>query len=141
MELGFIGLGHVGQPIAPNLLKAGHRVIVYNRTRRRAEALAADGAEVAERPAGTCRGEAAVTMLAGDAALESVVFGAEGILGALALKTVSLTIGFRHRAPLVGGMATRPNFSTFHEAFTTCRGCALMAARNQCVYDVASGFA
>ena len=40
MDVGFIGLGQMGQGIALNLVKAGHRVIVYNRTRAKAEALA-----------------------------------------------------------------------------------------------------
>ena len=39
MDVGFIGLGQMGQGIALNLVKAGHRVIVYNRTRAKAEAL------------------------------------------------------------------------------------------------------
>ena len=39
MDVGFIGLGHMGQAIARNLVKAGHRVTVYNRTRAKAEAL------------------------------------------------------------------------------------------------------
>ena len=40
MEVGFIGLGNMGAAVARNLLKAGHRVTVYNRTRAKAEALA-----------------------------------------------------------------------------------------------------
>ena len=40
MDVGFIGLGQMGSAIALNLVKAGHRVIVYNRTRAKAEALA-----------------------------------------------------------------------------------------------------
>jgi 3-hydroxyisobutyrate dehydrogenase-like beta-hydroxyacid dehydrogenase len=32
MDVAFIGLGHMGPPMALNLLKAGHRVTVYNRT-------------------------------------------------------------------------------------------------------------
>jgi 3-hydroxyisobutyrate dehydrogenase-like beta-hydroxyacid dehydrogenase len=47
MEVGFVGLGHMGTPMALDLLKAGHRVIVYNRTRGKAEALAAKGARIA----------------------------------------------------------------------------------------------
>jgi 3-hydroxyisobutyrate dehydrogenase-like beta-hydroxyacid dehydrogenase len=84
MEVGFIGLGHMGQPMARNLLKAGHRVIGYNRTRERAETLKAEGAEIAARPADVCRGEAVITMLSDDAAVEGVVFGEGGILAALA---------------------------------------------------------
>ncbi|GEC50922.1 hypothetical protein BJA01nite_85640 [Bradyrhizobium japonicum] len=39
MDLGFIGLGHMGAPMARNLLKASHHLIVYNRTRSDIEAL------------------------------------------------------------------------------------------------------
>jgi 3-hydroxyisobutyrate dehydrogenase-like beta-hydroxyacid dehydrogenase len=49
MEVGFIGLGNMGAAMAPNLLNAGHRLTVYNRTRAKAEVLAAQGAQVAER--------------------------------------------------------------------------------------------
>ena len=44
MDVGFIGLGQMGSAIALNLVKAGHRVTVYNRTRAKAEALASQGA-------------------------------------------------------------------------------------------------
>jgi len=47
MNVGFIGLGNMGQAMARNLLKAGHAVTVYNRTRSRAEALQAEGAHIA----------------------------------------------------------------------------------------------
>jgi 3-hydroxyisobutyrate dehydrogenase-like beta-hydroxyacid dehydrogenase len=102
MELGFIGLGHMGQPMARNLLKAGHRITVYNRTRSKAEALAVDGAEVADRPDQCCRGDAVITMLADDAAVERVVFGDAGILAALApgkahisMSTISVALSDR----------------------------------------------
>src|SRR5712671_1900982 len=102
MDVGFIGLGHMGQPMARNLLKAGHRVIVYNRTRGKAEALAADGAEVADGPDQCCRGEAVITMLSDDAAVERVVFGDAGILAALApgkahisMSTISVALSDR----------------------------------------------
>ncbi|MBV8096394.1 MAG: NAD(P)-dependent oxidoreductase [Acetobacteraceae bacterium] len=83
MKIGFIGLGNMGHGMARNLLKAGHQVLVYNRTRSRAEALAPDGAQVADSPAAACAAEAVVTMLADDAAVESVVFGGGGVLSAL----------------------------------------------------------
>ena len=70
MEVGFIGLGHMGQPMARNLLKAGHRVVVFNRTRSKAEILASDGAVVVDRPSEACRGDALITMLADDQAVE-----------------------------------------------------------------------
>ena len=49
MDVGFIGLGNMGTPMALNLIKAGHRVVVYNRTRSKAGALAAKGARIADR--------------------------------------------------------------------------------------------
>jgi hypothetical protein len=49
MDVGFIGLGNMGAAMAPNLLNAGHRLTVYNRTRAKAEVLAAQGVQVAER--------------------------------------------------------------------------------------------
>jgi 3-hydroxyisobutyrate dehydrogenase-like beta-hydroxyacid dehydrogenase len=70
MEVGFIGLGNMGAAMAPNLLNAGHRLTVYNRTRAKAEVLAAQGAQVAERVADACRGDILITMLADDAAVE-----------------------------------------------------------------------
>jgi 3-hydroxyisobutyrate dehydrogenase-like beta-hydroxyacid dehydrogenase len=44
MNVGFVGLGNMGAPIAPNLLQAGHRATVYNRTRGKAESLEREGA-------------------------------------------------------------------------------------------------
>lgn len=83
MQIGFIGLGHMGRGMALSLLKAGHDVVVYNRTRSKAEALAAAGAIVADDVAAACRGEAVITMLSNDEALEEVTFGNRGILASL----------------------------------------------------------
>jgi 3-hydroxyisobutyrate dehydrogenase-like beta-hydroxyacid dehydrogenase len=73
----------MGSGMARNLLRAGYRVIAYNRTRSRAEALSADGAVVAQTPRDACAADAVLTMLADDAAVEQVVFEENGILGAL----------------------------------------------------------
>jgi 3-hydroxyisobutyrate dehydrogenase-like beta-hydroxyacid dehydrogenase len=75
MKVGFIGLGNMGLPMARNLLKAGHEVTVYNRTKSRAEELRAAGAKVAESVADACECEVVMTMLADDHAVEDVVFG------------------------------------------------------------------
>ena len=40
MKIGFVGLGNMGTGMARNLLRAGHEVAAYNRSRRKAEALA-----------------------------------------------------------------------------------------------------
>jgi 3-hydroxyisobutyrate dehydrogenase-like beta-hydroxyacid dehydrogenase len=47
MDVGFIGLGNIGQAIARNLLKAGHRLTVHDRTRDKAKALGSEGAKIA----------------------------------------------------------------------------------------------
>src|ERR1700743_2191282 len=83
MDVGLIGLGGMGTGMAKSLLRAGHRVTVFNRTRARAEALQADGATVATTAADACRSGVVITMLADDAALESQVFGDSGILNSL----------------------------------------------------------
>jgi 3-hydroxyisobutyrate dehydrogenase-like beta-hydroxyacid dehydrogenase len=83
MDIGFIGLGRMGQGMARSLLRAGNRLTLYNRTRERAEAFRGQGARVAGTVAEACRSGVVLTMVADDAALESLVFGDGGILMAL----------------------------------------------------------
>lgn len=84
MRVGFIGLGKMGSGMARNLLRAGHQVTVYNRSREKAEALTGDGAAIAASPADACReSEAVMTMMADDHAVEQVVFGERGIVSGL----------------------------------------------------------
>jgi 3-hydroxyisobutyrate dehydrogenase-like beta-hydroxyacid dehydrogenase len=84
MNVSFIGLGKMGSGMARNLLRAGHTVTVYNRTRSKADPLAAEGARVADSPAGAVRDcEVVVTMLADDDAVEQAVFGDGGLASAL----------------------------------------------------------
>ncbi|MBV9888532.1 MAG: NAD(P)-dependent oxidoreductase [Acidobacteria bacterium] len=83
MDVGLIGLGNMGTGMAKSLLRAGHRVTVFNRTQTRAQALRTDGAIVASSPADACRAGIVITMLADDAALEFQVFGDGGILASL----------------------------------------------------------
>jgi 3-hydroxyisobutyrate dehydrogenase-like beta-hydroxyacid dehydrogenase len=92
MDVGLIGLGRMGTGIAKSLLLAGHRVAVYNRTRERAEALRKNGAAVAGSVAEACRGDAVLTMLADDAAVEEVVFGDSGVLKSLARGRVHISL-------------------------------------------------
>jgi 3-hydroxyisobutyrate dehydrogenase-like beta-hydroxyacid dehydrogenase len=91
MDVGFVGLGQMGTAMAGCLLRSGHRVTVYNRTAARAQALAAQGARAATAVADACRGDAVFTMLADDGALEATVFGAGGILEALARGCVHIS--------------------------------------------------
>ena len=96
MKVGFIGLGHMGAGMAANLLKAGHEVSVYNRTPGKTAPLAELGARVATTIAEACQGEAVMTMLANDEAVESVAYGEAGLLASLrpgGLHVSSSTIG------------------------------------------------
>ncbi len=79
MRAGFIGLGRMGAAMAANLVKAGHEITVYNRSPEKVAPLVALGATAATRIADACAGEAVVTMLADDHAVETVVFGESGI--------------------------------------------------------------
>lgn len=83
MRIGLIGLGQMGTGITANLLKAGHELTVYNRTRAKAEAFASQGAKVADHIADTCHGDAVITMLSNDDAVENTVYGDGGVLGNL----------------------------------------------------------
>ena len=149
MEVGFIGLGHMGTPIALNLLKAGHRVIVYNRTRSKAEALAAQGAQIAEQITDTCRGEVLITMLSDDAAVEDIMFRLD-CLSALkpngihvSMSTISVALSERlteaHRdagqayvaAPVFG----RPDAAAAAKLFIVAGGADTVLTRCRPLFD------
>jgi len=102
MDVGFIGLGHMGSAMARNLLKAGHHVTLYNRTGAKAEPLVAAGARVVDKPSAACGGDVLITMLADDHAVETVVFGQEGVVAALppnaihvSMSTISVALSDR----------------------------------------------
>jgi 3-hydroxyisobutyrate dehydrogenase-like beta-hydroxyacid dehydrogenase len=92
MKVGFIGLGHMGAGMAANLLRAGHEVTVYNRTLGKEQALVERGAHAAGRVADACQGEAVVTMLADDRAVEGIVFGDQGVIGSLGPGAIHLSM-------------------------------------------------
>jgi len=88
--------------MAANLLGAGHAITVYNRTPGKAQALVEQGAHAAARVADACSGDAVITMLADDAAVESVVFGDNGVIGSLgkgaihvSMSTISVALSER----------------------------------------------
>ncbi|HZJ08061.1 MAG TPA: NAD(P)-dependent oxidoreductase [Trueperaceae bacterium] len=85
MNIGFIGLGTMGEPLAARLLAAGHNLRVHNRTREREEALAARGAERAATPAACAESRDVVfTMVSDTPDVEAVVLGADGAGAGLA---------------------------------------------------------
>jgi len=102
MKVGFIGLGRMGVGMAANLIKAGHEVTVYNRTAEKSRVLVAQGAKAAATLSAACRGDAVITMLSDDQALEQVVFGKGGILeslpaGAMHVSSSTVSVAFSAR--------------------------------------------
>lgn len=80
-NIGFIGLGTMGGPMASNLLKHGFTVTVYNRTAGKTEALEREGARTAATPAEAAQGaDVVITMISDDAALREVVFADNGLI-------------------------------------------------------------
>jgi 3-hydroxyisobutyrate dehydrogenase-like beta-hydroxyacid dehydrogenase len=156
MNIAFIGLGNMGSAMATNLLKAGHTLTVYNRSRARADALKSLGARVASTPGEAAAGaEVAITMLADDHAVESVVFGqtaekGKGILDSLppnathiSMSTISVALSRRlaaahaeHKqhyvaAPVFG----RPEAAAAAKLFIVAAGPAAQIERCHPLFD------
>jgi 3-hydroxyisobutyrate dehydrogenase-like beta-hydroxyacid dehydrogenase len=139
MDVGFIGLGRMGIGMVANLLRAGHQVTVYNRTPSRARPLVEQGARAAARLSDACRGDAVITMLADDGAVEDTVFGHDRLIDAspegmihVSMSTVSVALSERlataHAdarqrfvsAPVFG----RPNAAAAGKLFIVAAGAA-----------------
>ncbi len=82
MRVGFIGLGIMGSRMAANLCRAGHDLVVFNRTRATADAWADEhGASVADTPArAVADAEVAITMVVDGPHVEAVLLGENGVL-------------------------------------------------------------
>ncbi len=151
MQVGFIGLGHMGSRMAANLLAAGHELTVYNRSPAKAESLVSEGALLAKTPGDAAHGQVVITMLADDSALEQVVFDKGGILAALApraihvsMSTISVGLAERleaaHRgkgqefvaAPVFG----RPEAAASAKLFIVAAGTKEAVATCQPLFDV-----
>jgi 3-hydroxyisobutyrate dehydrogenase len=79
-DIGWVGAGRMGQAFAARLLAAGHAVAVYNRTRVKAESLAAAGATISGSPAELGDREVVFTMVSGPEDFKEVVLGPAGVL-------------------------------------------------------------
>jgi len=152
MKIGFIGLGSMGSGMARNLLKAGHELTVYNRTRSRSEEFRALGGRVAGTLVEAASGvDVVFTMLADDAATEGVVFGERGLLKSLApgkvhvcCSTISVALSRRlsvaHRekrqdyiaAPVFG----RPEAAATAKLYIVAAGPANQIAKCRPLFDV-----
>ncbi|WNG87785.1 NAD(P)-dependent oxidoreductase [Mycobacterium sp. ITM-2016-00317] len=84
MNIGFIGLGVMGEPMAGHLVDAGHDVVVFNRSRAKVEALEARGAVAGTSPAHVGeKADVVVTMLPDSPEVEEVLFGDAGVVSTL----------------------------------------------------------
>jgi 3-hydroxyisobutyrate dehydrogenase-like beta-hydroxyacid dehydrogenase len=151
MKVGFLGLGNMGSEMARNLIKAGHSLTVYNKTQSCAEELASLGAKVARTPGqAASEVEAIITMVADDAAIESIVLGHNAAIHSLpagavhiAMSTMSVAISRRlvvaHRerrqhfvsAPVFG----RPDAARAAKLVIAAAGPADQIARCQPLFD------
>jgi len=83
-NIGFIGLGVMGKPMAKHLAAAGHRLVVHNRSRGAVDELVAAGATAASTPAEVAKNSTIViTMLPDTADVERVLTGANGVVEGL----------------------------------------------------------
>jgi 3-hydroxyisobutyrate dehydrogenase-like beta-hydroxyacid dehydrogenase len=160
MRIAFIGLGNMGLPMASNLLKAGHSLVVWNRTPEKAAALVKAGATQVQRPADAVESSGIViTMLADDAAVEQIVFGEGGFgekLGAGGIHVSMSTISpetskklaqyhqSRGAAYVAAPVFGRPEAAAAKLLFILCAGPAdakqkirpLLEAMGQKVFDI-----
>jgi len=150
MKVGLIGLGRMGSGMAANLLRAGHDVTVSNRTPDRLRPLVEQGAHAAARIRDACGGDAVITMLADDRAVEDVVFGADGILDGLhdgaihvSMSTTSVALSGRlataHASARQGFVSApvfgRPDAAAAGKLFIVAAGAPDAVAACQSLFD------
>jgi len=79
-KIGWIGMGRMGYPMAERLLKAGHQLSIWNRTRAKAEPLAALGGKIVDKPADLADVDVLFAIVSTGTDLEEVYFGKDGVL-------------------------------------------------------------
>ena len=84
MNIGFIGLGIMGKPMAANLIKGGHTLYLHSRSGVPAELTAAGGKSCASAKAVAQQSEIVITMVPDTPDVEKVLFGADGVAEGLA---------------------------------------------------------
>src|SRR6476660_6111460 len=81
-KVGWIGAGRMGAPMAERLLKAGYDVSIWNRTRAKAEPLAAKGGKVVDKLSELASCDIVFSIVSTGHDLEEVVFGKDGVASA-----------------------------------------------------------
>jgi 3-hydroxyisobutyrate dehydrogenase len=112
MQIGFIGLGVMGRSMARHLINAGHQLVVYNRTRARADEAISMGARWAEGPGDVARdAEVVITMVGYPRDVEEIYFGSEGLIE-----------NARQRALLIDMTTSTPTLAVRIAEAATARG-------------------
>ena len=94
MNLGFVGLGAMGQVIVPRLIAAGHKVTGWNRSRERATPLIEKGMAWADSPADVARAsEVTFSIVTDGAAVKQVALGENGVLSGMQPRGVYIDMG------------------------------------------------
>lgn len=94
MTIGFIGLGLMGRPMSLNLLRAGAHMVIYNRSRRVVDELRARGMHAAGSPRELARAAPVIVVMVSDtAAVETVLFGEDGVAHALSAGSLVIDMG------------------------------------------------
>jgi 3-hydroxyisobutyrate dehydrogenase-like beta-hydroxyacid dehydrogenase len=94
ITVGFIGLGLMGRPMSLNLMKAGAHLVVHSRSRGPVDEMAAKGMTPADTPAAVARQAETVIVMASDtSAVEAIVAGENGLLGAAGPRTLVIDMG------------------------------------------------
>ena len=110
MDIGFIGLGNMGQPMARRLIEAGHKLIVYDTRNDAVAPLVALGAQVASSPADVAdRAETVMASLPSLQISEKVALGEGGVIHGKRIKRfIDLsTTGSRVAARIAAGLAKK----------------------------------
>jgi 2-hydroxy-3-oxopropionate reductase len=98
-QIGFIGLGIMGRPMAANLLKAGHRVYLFNRSPQCLDELAKLGGIPCKNPSDVAaQSEIIFLMLPDTADVEAILFGPQGV--AEGIKAGSIVVDMSSISPL-----------------------------------------
>src|SRR4051812_3583703 len=79
-KIGWIGMGRMGFPMAERLLKAGHDVSIWNRTRAKAEPLAKSGGKIVDSLGGLASCDVVFSIVSTGKDLEEVYFGQHGVV-------------------------------------------------------------
>jgi 3-hydroxyisobutyrate dehydrogenase-like beta-hydroxyacid dehydrogenase len=144
MRVAFLGLGAMGMPMAANIAKAGHQLVLWNRSRKELHGFQGAPPPLAASPADAVRhAEAAITMLSDDRAVEEVVLH-QGLLDALPADAVHVsmsTIGIatarrladafakKQRAYVAAPVSGRPDVAAQRKLWVVAAGEATALAK------------